>query len=308
MVPGGQASSAGLGNSVHETVDSTSDMPDDDDSLEESAQCDGCLNGILCCQPRVQCTECYDYDLCINCFQNGRISKDHKTSHKVSHIVSSQRLHQPDFIPPQDVVNPEHNSEKTKINWSIVTLPTNRTTNGGEQGVQDWRLIHLHGNDSHARFLTSAKPGHFAITVSLEVQISSVLSKADRQTLQEEGAGWLRISLGTLHNKKDFFAGRYREDTFDSLRLTEDSLTHKLLKSYWYDVVRIPVGQPLIQITSDAVLSVEGRQGFCTDLGLILQWSGVSAFESRNEAVVLMYINNIRYVQCMHGHSFSNSL
>jgi hypothetical protein len=33
----------------------------------------------------------------------------------------------------------------------------------------------------------------------------------------------------------------YREEKFDSIALTEDSMTLKLLKEYWYDVVQIPV-------------------------------------------------------------------
>lgn len=113
--------------------------------------------------------------------------------------------------------------------------------------------------------------------------------------LQGEGIGWLRVSLGTLHNKKDFFTGRYREDAFDSTALTKDSLPHKLLLEYWYDVVRIPIG-PQLRIASDVVFSVEGRQGFSTDLGLILQWSGVRAFENNNQALVQMTVSNIKYV------------
>lgn len=296
MMPQRQVSDVGPGKKAHEIVDSTSsDIPDDDASRRESAMCDGCLNAIRCSQSRVQCTECYDYDLCISCFQLGRASKQHKNNHKVSHILSTQILGQDDLTPPRDVVNPEYNSEKTKVNWSIETFPTDPTTNGGKQGTQDWRMIHLHGNDSHARFLTSANPGHFAIVLYLELHISSLLSQEDRQMLQEEGIGWLRVSFGTLHNKKDFFTGRYREDTFDSTALTKDSLPHKLLLEYWYDVVRIPIG-PQLRITSDAVISVEGRQGLSTDLGLILQWSGVRAFNNNNQALVQMTVTNIRYV------------
>jgi hypothetical protein len=300
-VPGSQDPGVDLGTSSHATAGSASDIPNDDASPGVSATCDGCLNSIFCSQPRVQCTECYDYDLCISCFQSSRTSKKHKISHKISHVVSTQRLCQEELIPPRDGVNPQYNPDKTKTYWDIVTLATNPTMNGGE--TRHCRMIHLHGNDSHARFLTSARPGHFAIVVCLELHISSFLSKADRETLQETGAGWLRVSLGTLHNKKDFYTGRYREDKFDSLVMTNDSLPVKLLKDSWYEVVRIPVDQQIIQIVSDAVISVEGPQGSLADLGLILQWSGVSAFESRNEAVVVMNIDNIRYIHCTHGRS-----
>lgn len=114
--------------------------------------------------------------------------------------------------------------------------------------------------------------------------------------LQKEGLGWLRVSLGTLHNKKDFFTGRYREDKFETRAFEQDSLAQKLLKVYWYEVVRIPVGQQTIQINSDEILSVEGRQGSTTDLGLILQWSGVRCFESNNEPLVKLAVLSVKYV------------
>jgi len=276
---------------------SATDIPDDGDDLQESAQCDGCKNPIRCSRSRVQCTECYDYDLCISCFQLGRVSKEHKNNHRVSHVLSSQRLLQEDLIPPRDTVNPEHNPEKTKVYWSVLEVPTAAAKEGGEQGTQTWRMIHLHGNDSHARFLTSAKPGHFAINLCLELTFSALLnelSQEDRAMLQKEGIGWLRISFGTLRNKKDFFTGRYREDAFDYRVCSEDSLPHKLLKEYWWDVVRIPLSSRFLQLSSDAVLSIEGSRGVNTDLGLILQWSGVQSFADSNDALVRVAVNNIR--------------
>jgi hypothetical protein len=279
---------------VSDVAPSTTNDPklfDDENSQEESALCDGCKNSIWCSQPRVQCTECYDYDLCIPCFQLGRNSKQHKNNHRVSHILSTQRIYSKHLIPPRDVVNPEWNPNQTKRNWSVRTTVS---TEDGEEKTHDWRMIHLHGNDSHARFLTSAKPGHFGILLYLEIEISNLLSAEDRKTLQTEGVGWLRVSFGTLHNKKDFYAGRYREETFDSIALTEDSLTHKLLKEYWFDVVQIPVDQSIIQIQSDEILSVEGHQGCDTDLGLIVQWSGVQSFQGKNDALVTMNVQSIR--------------
>jgi hypothetical protein len=277
MPPEHSVSDLGQGKKSDGSLDQASpESLDGDDAMQEAATCDGCLNAIYRSQPRVTCTECYDYDLCISCFQLGRVSKKHKINHKVSHILSTQRLFQDDLTPPRETVNPEYNADKSKVNWSIQEVHTELL------GKQYWRMLHLHGNDSHARFLTSAKPGHFSILLHLEVNISSLLSDADRQMLQKEGLGWLRVSFGTLHNKKDFFTGRYREDAFESIAFEEDALPQKLLKNYWYEVVRIPAGQQIIEITSDAVLSVEGRQGSSTDLGLILQWSGVRYFEEDN--------------------------
>lgn len=112
--------------------------------------------------------------------------------------------------------------------------------------------------------------------------------------LQKEGIGWLRISMGTVRNKKDFFTGRYREDEFNYRMCTEDSLPHKLLKEYWWDVVRMPLGLQYIQIDSDAVLSIEGPRGVNMDIGLILQWSDIRSFESDNESLAQIAVQNIR--------------
>lgn len=260
-----------------------------------AACCDVCMNDIRCSQSRIQCTECHDYDLCTNCFSKGRVSKQHKNSHKVSHIISTQRLFPDDLTPPLEVVNPEYSPDKSKVNWSIVEGPKDPAANGGKEGVQCWRMSHLHGNDSHARFLTSATPGHFAITIYFETAISTLLTQEDRQELKEEGLGWLRVSFGTLRSNKEFFTGRYREDSFDHMFCAEESLPHKLLKEYWWDVVRIPLNESnMMHVMSDAVLSVEGHRDERKDLGLILQWSGVRCFKSGNEPLIKLTVHNIR--------------
>ncbi|KAJ9657203.1 hypothetical protein H2201_008254 [Coniosporium apollinis] len=201
---------------------------------------------------------------------------------------------QEDLTPPRDVVNPEYNPSRTKVNWTIQEVPQGDGTQGQIAEVKHFRVLHLHGNDSHARFLTSAKPGHYAITIALDIQSSPALSDTDQQKLHNDGIGWLRVALGTLHDKKAFFTGRYREDTFDSISMTEESLPHKLLKDYWWDVIRIPIGQSVMQIQSDVVLSVEGSYAFGTDLGLIMQWSGVATFQNSHDAVTRLAVIHIR--------------
>ncbi len=203
-------------------------------------------------------------------------------------------LTQEDLTPPKDVVNPEHNPSGSKVNWSIVeSVPE---AGKEDQRSQHFRVLHLHGNDSHARFLTAAKPGHYAITVTLELQISPSLGEADREKFRNDGLGWLRVALGTLIDKKAFYSGRYREDAFQSLTLTEESLPCKLLKHYWWDVVRIPLDQQYLQIYSDAVLTVEGDHELETDLGVILQWSNMVAFESLDDSVVKVIVSHVRSV------------
>ncbi len=203
-------------------------------------------------------------------------------------------LSQEDLTPPKDVVNPEHNPSGSKANWTIVEAAPEAGKQG--QGPQTFRVLHLHGNDSHARFLTGAKPGHYAITVTLELQISPSLGETDREKFREDGLGWLRVALGTLNDKKAFYGGRYLEDAFQSVSLTEEELPHKLLKYYWWDVVRIPLDQQYIQIYSDVVLTVEGDHELDTDLGLILQWSNMVAFQTLDDSVVKVIVTHVRSV------------
>ncbi|KHN95717.1 Zinc finger, ZZ-type [Metarhizium album ARSEF 1941] len=268
-----------------------SDTSNDDVTKEVVVQCDACGNSVRCSQPHVECSECFDYDLCINCWQLDRISKQHKNNHRVTHILNSHIISPEDLNPPNDAVNPEHTPDGSRRNWSVHTVPKN--SNDGSQGTSDWRVTHLHGHDSHARFLASAAPGHFAILVFLCLYISPSVSKDDLQTLQREGLGWLRISFGTLRNKKEFFHARHREDTFDSRSLEHDSLPQKLLKEYWYDVVRIPTAVQTLRIASDAIVSIPGHQATDVDCGLILQWSHVRCFEKSNDALVRIAVQHI---------------
>ncbi len=199
-----------------------------------------------------------------------------------------------ELIPPRDFVHPERSPSGKQVNWSIEVGCGADGVQIPEAEAEHFRVLHLHGHDAHGRFLTSAKPGHFAVLVSLLFQFSPRLSQQDQESLRKEGVGSLRIALGTLRDKKQFFTGRIKEDTFNSVSMTEDSLPHKLLSDYWYDVIRIPMGNPVVDVLSDIVLSVEGHHGLETDLGLILQWSGVPAFQNQEEAVVKMKVIRVR--------------
>ncbi|KAH8909121.1 hypothetical protein BR93DRAFT_936666 [Coniochaeta sp. PMI_546] len=267
-------------------------VPEDDESSNrESATCDGCMHGIKCSEPRVQCTVCYDYDLCIKCFQAGKETKTHKNTHKLSHILNTALIQTDDLIPVKDIVNPEFSADKTRTNWSISDI---KDENTGE--MKSYRFIHMYDNDSHARFLTSARPGHYAVSVVLLVKVAADINAAGLKQLQEAGAGSLRVSLGTVKVKKDFFgAALANEDTFNSTALTKESLPHRLLNHYWWDVVQIVVDAPYLHVQSDALLNIEGDEsGSLTDLGLLLQWSGCHAFASSNDPVVSISVEHIR--------------
>jgi len=126
--------------------------------------------------------------------------------------------------------------------------------------------------------------------LTLDFKLSNSLSQAGKDDLRKNGVGFLRIALGTIRNKKQFFNTRYREESFKSVTLEEGSLIHKMLDDYWWEVKRIPGGGELLHVHSDALITLEKSQ----DLGLIIQWSGVRSFEEGKEAVLRMAVADLR--------------
>ena len=261
--------------------------PDDLAANLESARCDGCMGQVACWQPRVQCTECYDYDLCIKCFRAGTESKGHKRTHKVSHIIKTQLIMPDDLVPVREAANPEFNGERA--NWRVKETAT------ADGNVSCTRVINTYSNNSHARFLASAKPGHYAVSVVLTMEVSAELSEDGKNQIRQGGAGHLRLSLGTLRNKKEFFGTKMDgEDAFNSTTLSKDCIPPRLLNHYWWDVEALDIDKTVVHVQADALVTVDGEEGSLTDLGLILQWSGTRSFQTLNEPVLSFTVDHIR--------------
>jgi len=195
------------------------------------------------------------------------------------HIVKTVVLNPQDYIPPHDEVNPEKSPDGLK---TYITLEPDVNQNGSEA-----RWHHLHGANSHLRYLTATtEPGHYAAHITIQPRLSPLLSQAAKNELKQNGLGYVRIGLGTLKNKKQFFRTRYREESFDSVRLAEGEIINKLLEDYWWTVIKLPGDGEPVHVHADTVFPVEKPQ----DLGLIIQWSGIRAFESNNNAVVAINI------------------
>jgi hypothetical protein len=201
----------------------------------------------------------------------------------VRHILKTEVLKQDDFIPPHDDVNPEKSVDQVK---TFITLEPD--VNRPECELR-WHF--LHGTDSHLRYLAATtEPGHYAAHLTILTRLSGSLTQAGRDVLKKEGLGYLRIGLGTLKNKKQFFRSRYYEESFQSLVLEEGQMITKLLDSYWWTVIKLPGDGEPVNIHADCVFPVETPQ----DLGLIIQWSGIRAFASGNEATVSINVADVR--------------
>ena len=245
------------------------------------------MDQVKCWQPRVQCIQCYDYDLCIKCFRAGTETKGHKRTHKVSHIVKTQQIMPDDLIPVKEAANPEFTGERA--NWRV------RETTAADGNVTCTRVINTYDHNAHARFLTSVKPGHYAISVVLAVEVSPELPEDGRNQIREAGAGYLRLALGTLKNKKEFFGTKMGgEDAFNSTTLSKDCIPPRLLNHYWWDVVALDIDNKFVHVQSDALVTIDGEEGSLIDLGFIIQWSGARAFQSLNEPVLSFTVDHIR--------------
>lgn len=241
----------------------------------------------------MQCTVCYDYDLCIPCFQAGKETKNHKRTHKLSHILNTVLIQTDELIPVKETVNPELSADKTQRNWSVTETPADPANSEITKTI---RFHHLYSDNSHARFLTSVRPGHYAISVIILMKVADIIDEAGKKQLSQSGAGYLRVSIGTVKVKKDFFSANLgKEDEFKSIVLSKDCLPHKLLNHYWWEVITIDVNQPHLHVQSDALLNVEGDEsGALIDLGVVLQWSGCHSFSNSKEPVVSVGIEHVR--------------
>ncbi|KAK0724579.1 hypothetical protein B0H67DRAFT_108687 [Lasiosphaeris hirsuta] len=264
--------------------------PDD----PEAALCDACLGSIRSSEPRVQCTVCYDYDLCLGCFHEGKTSKGHDVSHNISHVSDTQILRYEDLIPVNELVNPPRNQTDGRTNWTIVDFEPGTVRNPTDHAVSS-RVLHLFDKNAHARFLAFCKPGHYGIAIDIGVAFHKDLGPQARRTLQQRrgGAGLLCVTFGRAKNNSQFFGTIYNEDSFTDGALTPTSLPYRLLDPLWGAVSQIDLEDKIL-LQSSRILHLDGESDESLAVGLILQWSGVASFQASKDPVVSLTIENIR--------------
>lgn len=235
--------------------------------------CDGCTNIIRSSQSRVHCTECYDYDLCENCYAAKRETKDHKSTHEIHHFITTHVLLAQDLIPPKDIVNPEHTTGWTTPNWTV-------------EG--DMRWLHLHrGNvKGHARYLaTSIPPGHYVMTLIIFVKFSPRLTAAQLEDLRKDGVCGLRVAAGFLHSKQQFFNQRYLEDGTLVQKLFSDSCQNDYVVDPSHEVIRVEF---------DELYHTECNDQTDSDMGFLLQWNDTLCWDTEDDQVVSIMLAEVR--------------
>lgn len=277
-----------------------------DDPGDLVAICDGCGRDLGTAEHRVQCTVCHDYDLCAGCFQNGKVSKSHNSSHKVSHVLNTLLLKPDDLVPAREGVNPPTDpANGDRENWSLVQHmpntpgnPTNLTTT--------MRKLHLFSDDSHARFRAYAPPGHYGISIQISVNFDPGLAMNvaahEQLLLRPGGAGKFRMTLGVVADKEVFAGTRFPEDSFSDETLTPTSLPNKLFQPGHRGVVGslglvADMYNTESTIRPDFLLHVKGSgdSGAGRQIGLILQWSGVASWQQATKPVVSITVLNVTY-------------
>ncbi|KAK3997963.1 hypothetical protein QBC44DRAFT_303083 [Cladorrhinum sp. PSN332] len=283
--------------SPRESRPPTPRAPDPDDP--EVELCDVCMESIRSSDPKVQCTECYDYDLCLACYQKGRVSKSHKTSHKVSHVSYTELVSFDDMIPVSESVNPVTcPAPDGRVNWTVSDIAPNTPWNNTDHTIS-YRVLHLYENDSHARFLAHCKPGHYGVAMDIDLEFASALGAQARQTLlaRPESAGRLRVTIGKIKNTQQFFGTKFeQEDSFTDETLMPNSLPSRLLEpGFWGGISPIRVDQAKIIFQSGRILDIHGRRGASVAIGIIVQWSQAAFFAAPwKDPVVSLSLGPIR--------------
>ena len=248
------------------------------------------MGSIRCSEPRVQCTVCYDYDLCFSCYYKEKVSKNHTLAHKISHVSYTEIISYEEMIPASELVNPESYPDG-RVRWSVHDIAPNTPQNNTDHTVS-YRVLHLYDTGSHARFLAHCRPGHYGIGMDIELIFDSALSAQVRQALEArpEKAGRLRVTIGKIKNMQQFFRTKFEEDEFgEGTSLTPSSLPNQLLEpGFWGAVGLIRVTQSRIVFQSNRILHIAGARDASVTVGIIVQWSEAASFAApRNKDPVV---------------------
>lgn len=269
--------------------------------VDLGACCEGCRGDFRTGDHRVQCTVCYDYDLCAGCFYDGKVSKGHNSSHKVSHVLSTLLLKPDDLVPAREGVNPRIDLAKGgRENWSLVRRRLNTPDNGGN--LTTLRRLHLFNDDSHARFLTYAPPGHYGLSIKIGVHFDPGLftNAAARQQLlrQPGGAGMLRITMGVVADTEKFAGTIFPEDSFSDETVTPNCLPNKLFQPGHSGVmgplnIEADKHNTKCVVRPDMLLHVKDSGDSRVGIGLLVQWSGVALWEQATKPLVSITVLNV---------------
>jgi hypothetical protein len=240
-----------------------------------SADCDACMRGIRCAEPRIRCEECNDYDLCSSCYQNNRESKSHKTTHKVKRIKRTQIVAVSDFEHASRGVNPPYSLGGS--NWTT-----------GEGGS---RWLNMRNHNNHARFLaTGIESGHYNIRLHIGFVLSSRLSAIGRLQLSQYPLGKLKIFIGWPKDRNTFLNSQFADDE----DLPDKLFSQKAVREY-----SMPDEDGEFPAEFNGVtFSLDANTGV-SQIGFLLQWGASPKLTNSDDAIAKLSLLRATYVLCL---------
>jgi hypothetical protein len=273
---------------------------DEDEHHDETgAFCDivGCTTPgtqrpIKLSEVRVKCNVCRDYDLCLACYQAGKTNRGHAVDHKVC-IIRNTRVVAPEDLTSSEAVNPQITNRANPARLAWVSSEIRDPDTDAPRTVKHLRLF---ADNSHARFLFDLKPGHYIVEVKLKFEYFPSCGTQALGVIRDNGAGNMRVSLGTAANQRDFRRGQYSEDAVDPSLTPLVTLPGRLLQGVVSRTFAIPKGDITYCVTFNKLMHVAGDDvGALKDIGLVIQWASVPQFSPTDpDAVVQVYVDEIR--------------
>lgn len=263
-------------SSAYRTIRSEPTIPTVSEVVDDGGDrnlwtCDACMDTISSQEPRIHCTVCDDYDLCVRCYQLDRTSKSHNSAHRVRRIKRTMVCYPDDFCHPSEIVNPDVHSETGLPKWTI--------------GENYTRWNHLRKVNSHDRYLVpNVSPGHYALHLYLHLKMSEKLTADLIRGLSDQNVGKLRVVVGFPKSKRDFLHTAYPEAA---------SLKDSLFKAYdQKELVINPVTAiTLIKFPETTVFNVNEAD---SEIGVLLQWTDMKGFKVCNDAIAQISIHQLR--------------
>lgn len=247
--------------------------------------CDVCVQPKSATQARFHCTVCNDYDLCVKCHMEGQVNKSHSTGHKLLSISMRHTIHVGAITPCYDNVTPQFSPPRTQVNW----------THEGEN-----RWLHLRNSPSHGRYIVRRlSPGAYRMQLVIKFKFSDHVDMDTFRRAKEIGFGEIKIASGSPLNTSIFLNQQRTEDATLPQQLfgADASRTADLMVP---DHVVNPMEHWELVFdlypTTVYIGMEHGVNPANAILGVLLQWSNVLEFQSSENPVLIMSLDQILYV------------
>jgi hypothetical protein len=216
----------------------------------------------------------------------GYVSKSHSESHKLVSIAIKHNIGTSEICPCHDNVTPQYSPPRQQANWT--------------EGNEELRWLHLRNSPSHARYVVRRRSkGAYLCHLAVKFKFSEYVDMNTLKRAKEMGFGKLKISLGSPLNTSTFLNERKAED---------ETLLQQLFgfdpSTSWVinvpDSVKTPTDEWILTFDISSQTTYLGFESGVSPtnaiLGIVLQWSEVIKFQTNDNPILLMALQEIEYV------------